>query len=87
MNNKIRCCVTVAESLDEVKKFKALQIQRYQEFVRGHFQKKRPEYVERHAKLKRKVAEFTNMTVDRQVQNLFRYALDIGFMMCSTRAK
>ena len=79
--------MTVAESLDEVIKFKTRQIQRYQEYEQGHFQKKRPEYVERHAKLKSKVTEFTNMTPDRQIQNLYRFALDIGFMMCSTRSK
>ena len=63
------------------------QITRWQEYEKGHYQKKRPETVERHSKLSKIVTDFKNMPEERQIQHLFKTAIEIGFLMVGTRAK
>jgi len=87
LNNSVKSCTNLIDTLSAVKSFKSKQITRWQEYEKGYFEKKRPETVERHAKLSRIVADFKNMPSERQVQNLFKTSIEIGFLMVDTRAK
>ena len=87
LNNGIKYTSTVVESLTILKKWKCDQIQRYFEFCNGHFTKKRPEFVERHRQLNQIVTDFTNLSPEMQIRNLYKTALECGFLMGSTRRK
>ena len=87
LNNSVKSCSNLLDTLAAVKAFKSKQITRWQEYEKGHYQKKRPETVERHSKLSKIVTDFKNMPEERQIQHLFKTAIEIGFLMVGTRAK